>query len=61
MEEKTAGRSNQEWLDETYDKLLVKMKAECARVGTNIPYTTGKDGKYHDITETRWGQAQSLL
>ncbi len=57
MEEKTAGRSNQEWLDETYDKLLVKMKAECARVGTNIPYTTGKDGKYHDITETRWGQA----
>ena len=20
-------------------------------------YTTGKDGKYHDITETRWGQA----
>lgn len=57
MEEKTAGRSNQEWLDETYDKLLVKMKAECARVGTNISYTTGKDGKYHDITETRWGQA----
>lgn len=57
MEEKTAGRSNQEWLDETYDKLLVKMKAECARVGTNIPYTTGRDGKYHDITETRWGQA----
>ena len=56
MEEKTAGRSNQEWLDETYQKLLVKMKAECARVGTNIPYTTGRDGKYHDITETQWGK-----
>jgi unsaturated chondroitin disaccharide hydrolase len=56
MEEKTAGRSNAEWLDAIYDKLLVKMKAECARIGTQIPYTTGEDGKYHDITETRWGK-----
>lgn len=56
MEEKTVGRSNAEWLDATYDKLLVKMKAECARIGTQIPYTTGEDGKYHDITETRWGK-----
>ena len=56
MEEKIDERSNQEWLDETYDKLLAKMKAECARIGTNIPYTTDKDGKYHDITETSWGK-----
>ena len=56
MDEKTTACSNQEWLDQVYDKLLVKMKAECARVGTNIPYTTGEDGKYHDITETRWGK-----
>ena len=56
MEEKIAARSNEEWLNATYDKLLVKMKAECTRVGTNIPYTTGEDGKYHDITETPWGR-----
>lgn len=49
MEERLAGRSNQEWLDEVYDKLLVKMKAECGRIGTMIPYTTGKDGKYYDV------------
>lgn len=40
--------SNQEWLDQTYEKLLVKMHAECARIGTMIPYST-KDGKYHDL------------
>lgn len=50
------GCTNQAWLDSVYDKLLVKMKAECERVGTNIPYTLGKDGKYHDITETPWGK-----
>ena len=48
--------TNQEWLDGVYDKLLVKMKAQCQRVGTNIPYTTDKDGKYRDITETPWGK-----
>ena len=48
--------SNQEWLDSVYEKLLVKMKAECGRVGSNIPYTTNKDGMYDDITETRWGK-----
>ena len=56
MEEKMAGQSNQEWLDEVYDKLLVKMKAECERVGTKIPYSTDKsDGTYHDIEETPAG------
>ena len=55
MEDKISGCSNQEWLDATYEKLLVKMKAECTRVGTNIPYTTDEDGRYRDITETPWG------
>ena len=31
---------NQAWLEQTYDKLVVKMKAECARIGTMIPYST---------------------
>ena len=52
MEEKVAVQSNQEWLDQTYDKLLIKMKAECERIGIMIPYTTGKDGKYYDVATT---------
>lgn len=55
----TKEQSNQEWLDAVYGKLLVKMKAECGRIGTDIPYTTGKDGKYHDITQTQWGSTDS--
>ena len=39
---------DQAWLDEVYEKLTVKMKAEAERVGTMIPYTT-RDGKYHDL------------
>ena len=55
MGEGAAERSNQEWLDSVYDKLLVKMKAECARVGTNIPYSPSEDGMYHDIEDiTNW-------
>lgn len=46
--------SNQKWLDCAYDKLLVKMRAECARIGTKIPYTTDSDGTYHDVEDT-WG------
>lgn len=52
MEDKTVNRSNQEWLNQTYEKLLVKMKAECERIGTMIPYTTDKDGKYYDVAIT---------
>lgn len=52
MEKEMDKRTNQEWLDEVYDKLLAKMKAECARIGTMIPYTTGKDGKYYDVATT---------
>lgn len=36
------------WLDETWQKLCTKMKAECARVGTNMPYIP-RDGRYHDL------------
>lgn len=35
------------WLDETYEKLCTKMKAECARVGSNIPYFP-YEGRYVD-------------
>ncbi|ANU44791.1 glycosyl hydrolase family 88 [Enterocloster clostridioformis] len=58
MEQRVLKSTDQEWLDQTYEKLLAKMKAECARVGTNIPYIPGEDGKYHDITETKWGRTQ---
>ena len=54
MEERTGKGSNHEWLDEVYEKLLVKMKAECSRVGTIIPYTT-HEGKYYDVADTPWG------
>lgn len=48
MDENTTKRTNQEWLDEVYDKIQGKMKAECARVGTMIPYSP-KNGRYHDL------------
>ena len=51
MGEGAAERSNREWLDGVYDRLLVKMRAECARVGTNIPYSPGEDGMYHDTED----------
>ena len=56
MGEGTANRSNREWLDSVYDKLKVKLKAECRRVGTDIPYTTGEDGRYRDIIDTAYGR-----
>ncbi len=52
MEKEMEKRTNQEWLNQTYDKLLIKMKAESERIGTMIPYTTGKDGKYYDVATT---------
>ena len=54
MEQNIKECSNQEWLDGVYEKLLAKMKAECERIGTMIPYSTGEDGKYHDIEEGPW-------
>ncbi len=47
-------RSNQEWLDRTYEKLLTKMKAECARVGTMIPFAA-RGGRYFDVEKTPLG------
>lgn len=41
---------DREWLEEVYRKLLVKMKAECERIGTKIPYSP-MDGKYTDMAE----------
>lgn len=55
MEERAVVSSNQEWLDCVYQKLMVKMQAECKRIGTMIPYTTDANGKYYDIEEGRWG------
>lgn len=36
------------WLENTYEKLKVKMDAEVRRIGTQIPYTP-RGGKYHDL------------
>lgn len=44
------GNADKEWLEGVYQKLLVKMKAECERVGTKIPYSP-KDGRYSDMAE----------
>lgn len=48
MQNTNISKQDSEWLEQTYQKLLVKMKEECARIGTMIPYTT-KDGKYQDL------------
>ena len=44
------GNADREWLEGIYQKLLVKMKAECGRVGTKIPYSP-KDGRNSDMAE----------
>lgn len=54
MEKITAGYSNEQWLDDVYDRLLVKMEAECARVGTTIPFVP-RDGRYFDVESTPLG------
>lgn len=54
MEESMKGRTNQEWLDGVYDKLLAKMSAECARLGTMIPVAP-RNGKYFDVENTPLG------
>lgn len=42
--------ADMEWLEGVYRKLCVKMKAECERVGTKIPYSP-TNGKYSDMAE----------
>lgn len=46
---------DQRWLESTYEKLKTKLSAECDRIGSSIPYTPEKDGKYADIEATRYG------
>ncbi|MDR1539459.1 MAG: glycoside hydrolase family 88 protein [Clostridiales bacterium] len=41
-------REDAVWAAETFEKIKVKMLAECKRVGTNIPFVP-RDGKYHDL------------
>lgn len=47
-------RSDQEWLDTAYEKLLIKMKAECARLGSMIPFAP-RNGRYFDVEKTPLG------
>jgi unsaturated chondroitin disaccharide hydrolase len=37
-----------EWVEAIYQKLVTKMRAECERIGTMIPYSI-KNGTYHDL------------
>lgn len=52
--EKFTGCSNEEWLDSIYNKLLAKMEAECARLGTTIPFVP-REGCYFDVENTPLG------
>ena len=54
MEQAMDKLSNQAWLDSVYDKLLVKMKAECERVGSTIPFVA-RGGHYFDVENTPIG------
>ena len=44
----TLSPENLQWVQESYEKLKNKMRAQCLRVGDNIPYIP-RDGKYHDL------------
>jgi len=37
-----------EWAQGIFEKLQVKMQAQCQRIGSKIPYIP-RDGKYHDL------------
>ena len=54
MEQNLTRSSNEEWLDSVYDKILVKMKAECDRVGAMIPFFA-REGRYFDVANTPIG------
>ncbi|MNB71812.1 Unsaturated glucuronyl hydrolase [compost metagenome] len=40
-------KENQTWLNEAWEKLQLKMSAECDRIGTRIPYIP-EDGQYKE-------------
>ena len=44
----TINNSDTEWLAQTYEKLTTKMSAECARVGSKIPFIA-QNGHYSDL------------
>lgn len=39
------------WLEEIWEKLQTKLRAECQRLGSKIPYIA-KNGKYEDLSES---------
>jgi unsaturated chondroitin disaccharide hydrolase len=39
---------DREWAEDVFEKLRVKLKAECSRLGDMIPYIS-RDGHYHDL------------
>jgi unsaturated chondroitin disaccharide hydrolase len=44
----SVSQDDKAWLEETYGKLSVKLSAECARIGSMIPYIP-INGRYQDI------------
>ena len=40
--------THQQWAQDMYDKLQIKLLAQCKRVGSNIPYIP-RDGRYKDL------------
>ena len=40
--------ADREWAEGIYEKLKTKIKAECTRLGSGIPYIP-RDGRYHDL------------
>lgn len=43
------------WVEDIYGRILIKMKAEAGRIGSMIPYTTNKVGRYEDVESQEWG------
>lgn len=43
----TLNEADRAWVEETYEKILVKMSAECDRIGIRIPYIA-RDGVYEE-------------
>ena len=46
--------------NELYDKLVSKQKATCQRVGTNIPYIPGENGRYRDVTDEPGAHSEGI-
>ena len=46
--------NTQKWLEETWEKVRIKMTAECGRLGETIPFAP-KSGRYFDVENTPLG------